>query len=123
MDICTAKPADKLEISRIVDGADGCYVDVAAMGSFPALKHKVPLLISGRGVEIMQKEYVAKSLEEALAAASAEFGVPEEQLKYQKISENGILFAKKVKILVTVPEKKEEPVAEPVTTAPDLPKV
>ena len=62
----------------------------------------------------MQKEYVAKSLEEALSAASAEFGVPEEQLKYQKISENGILFAKKVKILVTVPEKKEEPVAEPV---------
>ena len=33
----------------------------------------------------MQKEYVAKSLEEALAAASAEFGVPEEQLKYQKL--------------------------------------
>ena len=64
----------------------------------------------------MQKEYVAKSLEEALMAASAELGVPKEQLKYQKISENGILFAKKVKILVTVPEAKPEVKEEPVVT-------
>ncbi len=64
----------------------------------------------------MQKEYVAKSLEEALALAAAEFGVPEEQLKYQKISENGILFAKKVKILVTVPEAKPEVKEELVET-------
>ena len=65
----------------------------------------------------MQKEYSAKSLEEALEAASAELGVSKEELKYQKLSENSFLgLFKSVKILVSVPEKKEikkeEPAAE-----------
>lgn len=53
VDICTAKPVDKLEISKIVDTAGGYYVDAAAMGSFPSLKHQVPLLISGSGAKKM----------------------------------------------------------------------
>lgn len=56
----------------------------------------------------MQKEYSAKSLDEALEAASAELGVSKEELKYQKLSENSFLgLFKSVKILVSVPEKKE----------------
>lgn len=53
IDFCTAKPEHKLEISKIVDSAGGYYVDVAALGSFPALKHKVPMLISGKGADKM----------------------------------------------------------------------
>lgn len=53
IDFCTAKPEHKLEISKIVDSVGGYYVDVAALGSFPALKHKVPMLISGKGSEKM----------------------------------------------------------------------
>ncbi len=64
----------------------------------------------------MQKEYVGKSLEEALETAAAELGFPKEELKYQKISENGILFKKKVKILVNVPEAEAAPAPE--TEAP-----
>ena len=56
----------------------------------------------------MQKEFIGKSLDEALGLASSEFGVETGELKYQKISESGIGPFKKVKILVSVPEKKEE---------------
>ncbi len=57
----------------------------------------------------MQKEYSAKSLEEALELASKELGVPAESLKYQKLSENGFLgLFKSVRILVSVPEGKAE---------------
>lgn len=61
----------------------------------------------------MQKEYSAKSLEEALELASKETGIAVSELKYQKISENGFLgLFKSVKILVSIPEaKKEEPVS------------
>ncbi len=63
----------------------------------------------------MQKEYSAKSLEEALEAASAELGVSKEELKYQKLSENSFLgLFKSVKILVSVPEKKESKEETPV---------
>jgi spoIIIJ-associated protein len=58
----------------------------------------------------MQKEYSAKSVEEALEIAASELGVAAEALNYQKISENGFLGFKKVKILVTVPEN--EPAVE-----------
>ena len=67
----------------------------------------------------MQKEFVAKSLEEALEEAAKEFGVEASSLKYQKISENGILFKKKVKILVNVPEE-EAPAEVPVTVAENI---
>lgn len=53
IDLCTAKPSDKRKISEIIDDAGGSYVDVAALGSFPALKHQVPLLISGGGSDKM----------------------------------------------------------------------
>ena len=66
----------------------------------------------------MQKEYVGKSLEEALETAAAELGFPKEELKYQKISENGILFKKKVKILVNVPEAEAAPAPAVVQEAP-----
>lgn len=57
----------------------------------------------------MQKEYSAKTLDEALELASSELGVAKESLKYQKLSENSFLgLFKSVKILVTVPEAKEE---------------
>lgn len=61
----------------------------------------------------MQKEYSAKSLEEALELASKETGISASELKYQKISENGFLgLFKSVKILVSIPEaKKEEPIS------------
>lgn len=57
----------------------------------------------------MQKEYSAKTLEEALNQASTELGIEKENIKYQKVSENNFLgIFKSVKILVSVPEKKEE---------------
>lgn len=57
----------------------------------------------------MQKEYSAKTLDEALELASREFGIPKESLKYQKLSENGFLgLFKSVKILVSVPEAEKE---------------
>lgn len=57
VDFCTARPSDKFEISKIVDDSGGVYVDVAAMGSFPTLKQKVPMLLSGRGADNMLKEF------------------------------------------------------------------
>lgn len=57
IDFCTAKPEHKFEISKIVDSVGGFYVDVAALGSFPALKHKVPMLISGKGSEKMIRTF------------------------------------------------------------------
>lgn len=55
----------------------------------------------------MQKEYSAKTVEEALALASKDSGIKAEDLKYQKISENGFLgLFKSVKILVSFPEEK-----------------
>ncbi|MGN0166335.1 MAG: RNA-binding cell elongation regulator Jag/EloR [Lachnospiraceae bacterium] len=56
----------------------------------------------------MQKEYSAKTLDEALELASKELCVEKESLKYQKLSENSFLgLFKSVKILVSVPENKE----------------
>lgn len=62
-----------------------------------------------RGKTKMQKEYSAKTLEEALNQASTELGIDKENIKYQKVSENNFLgIFKSVKILVSVPEKKED---------------
>ena len=38
----------------------------------------------------MQKEFIGKSLDEALGLAANEFGAETSELKYQKISESGI---------------------------------
>lgn len=53
IDLCTAKPEDKHEISKIVEDTGNYYVDVAVMGSVPTLKHKVPMYISGSGCKLM----------------------------------------------------------------------
>lgn len=59
----------------------------------------------------MQKEYSAKTLDEALEQASKEFGIAKESLKYQKLSENGFLgLFKSVKILVSIPEAEKKEV-------------
>lgn len=44
------------------------------------------------------KNYEAKTLEEALSAASADLGVPQEEIKYNVIEEKKGLFSKKVVI-------------------------
>lgn len=64
----------------------------------------------------MQKEYSAKTLEEAIDLACEDLGIAKEELKYQKLSENGFLgLFKSVKILVSVPEDKKNVKIEDVT--------
>lgn len=55
IDFCTAKPDDKLSISKIVDEVGAFYVDVAVLGSVPTLKHKVPMMLSGSGALLMKE--------------------------------------------------------------------
>ena len=54
-DVSTATPAEKKEIARLVEAKGGKFIDGAMMGLVSKLKHKVPMLISGSGIEEFAK--------------------------------------------------------------------
>ena len=51
VDVTTASPSEKQEMSELLLAADGDYVDAAMLGSLPKYRHQVPMLISGGGCE------------------------------------------------------------------------
>ena len=51
IDVTTASPEEKQEISDIVTETGALFVDGAMMGSLPKEKHRVPILASGNGTE------------------------------------------------------------------------
>lgn len=51
IDVTTASPAEKEQIADSVKSRGGKFVDGAMMGSLPKYKHKVPMLISGDGID------------------------------------------------------------------------
>ncbi|MGE4283900.1 MAG: DUF1932 domain-containing protein [Clostridia bacterium] len=50
-DVSTATPAEKKEIAEIVESKGGKFIDGAMMGAVIKFKHKVPMLISGSGID------------------------------------------------------------------------
>lgn len=57
MDISTAKPDLKKAISEIIANKAAFYVDVAVLGSVPAKKNKVPMMLSGFGSSRMVEQF------------------------------------------------------------------
>lgn len=55
LDLCTARPSIKAAIEARVRKTGCIYLDIAVMGSVPALKHKVPMYASGHDVSIVQE--------------------------------------------------------------------
>ncbi len=53
IDVTTASPVEKHEISNILSSRGVLFVDSAMMGSLPKEKHQVPMLISGEGTDRM----------------------------------------------------------------------
>ncbi|MDI7741769.1 NAD(P)-binding domain-containing protein [Lysinibacillus fusiformis] len=51
VDVTTASPQEKKEISRAVVEKGASYVDSAMLGALPKYQHKVPMLISGNGCD------------------------------------------------------------------------
>jgi 3-hydroxyisobutyrate dehydrogenase-like beta-hydroxyacid dehydrogenase len=55
LDLCTARPSIKAAIEARMRNTGCSYLDIAVMGSVPALKHKVPMYASGHDVSIVQE--------------------------------------------------------------------
>ena len=53
LDLCTARPSIKASIEARMRKTGCIYLDIAVMGSVPALKHKVPMYASGHDVSIV----------------------------------------------------------------------
>lgn len=49
VDVSTAKALDKREAAEKIQACNGLFVDGAMLGALPIKKHRVPMLISGRG--------------------------------------------------------------------------
>lgn len=53
VDVSTSSPATKKKIAEIVESAGAAFVDGALMGALTLQQHKVPILVSGSGSDVL----------------------------------------------------------------------
>ncbi|MFC7685260.1 NAD(P)-binding domain-containing protein [Ureibacillus sp. GCM10028918] len=63
VDVTTASPQEKKEISQLVVEKGASYVDSAMLGALPKYKHKVPMLISGNGCDQLIQDMKAFNMD------------------------------------------------------------
>lgn len=71
IDLSTAKPDVKKEISVIIENKKAKYVDVAVLGSVPVKKHLVPMMLSGSGAIQMMELFNSFSMDMQMISEEA----------------------------------------------------
>lgn len=64
-------PKLKRSVGEIIAGSRGSFVDVAVMGAVPAARHKVPIIISGPGIDKFQEMIAGLDLNVEVAGHEA----------------------------------------------------